>query len=100
MKTQQTDLMETIQLIGEKTEYGSYWTTDFGGKYSGGKSRENTYTVNTFEFETNEQAENFGNAVKDQTRDATNYFKNEEEIIHTLIEENEVKIYYGKNPNE
>jgi hypothetical protein len=88
-------------LIGEKTERGSYWTTRYSWKqHEGGKARENLFTVNSFEFETNEQAQNFYDAVDKQIGEATRYFKNKGEQISVKIEENIVKIYYGRDINE
>ena len=89
-------------LIGEKTERGSYWTTRYSWRqHKGGKARESLFTVNTFEFETNEQAQNFYNAVYEQIGRATDYFKNNgEQISVEPPEGNIVKIYYGGKPDE
>ena len=66
----------------------------------GGHGRENVYTVNTFEFETNEQAQNFCDSVKDQIDEATKYFKNKGEVIKAETEGSTVRIYYGERTSE
>jgi hypothetical protein len=88
-------------LIGEKTEKGSYWTTKYSWKqHKGGKARENIYTINTFEFETDEQAQSFYTSIDGQVDNARDYFKNKNEQISVDIDKNIVKINYGGKANE
>jgi hypothetical protein len=92
---------EDNSLIGEKTENGSYWTTRFSGKFNKkGNGRENSYTINIFEFETEGQAQGFYDAIDEQIGEATDYFKNKNEQIDVTREGTTVKIYYGVEVNE
>jgi RHS repeat-associated protein len=95
---------ETNELIGGKTENGSYWTTDFENhpfNYKiGVASKDSVYTVNTIEFKTKGQATRVTNIIKEQLKKAKDYSKNDNEEIHVRQDGNKVIIYYGKNPDE